>query len=74
MQSELELDLLGAQAAHAEGMVFVDELDSDDGCRGFGRDCLADAVRVRVLVLVRVTRGKATGRGVRCICARADGL
>ena len=50
MQGELELDLLGAQAAHAEGMVFVDELDSDDGCRGFGRDCFADAVGVRALV------------------------
>lgn len=50
MQRELELDLLGAQAANAEGMVFVDELDSDDGCRGFGRDCFADAVEVVVSV------------------------
>ena len=50
MQRELELDLLGAQAADAEGMVFVDELDSDDGCRGFGRDGFADTVEVRVLV------------------------
>lgn len=50
MQRELELDLLWAQAADAEGMVFVDELDSDDGRRGFGRNGLADAVVVKVLV------------------------
>ena len=50
MQRELELDLLRAQAADAECMVFVDELDSDDGCRGFERDGFTDAVGVRVLV------------------------
>jgi hypothetical protein len=46
---EVELDLLGAQAADAEGMVFVDEFDGDDGCRCFGRDGFADAIVARVL-------------------------
>jgi hypothetical protein len=41
--------LLRAQAADAEGMVFVDEFDSDDWCRGFERDSFADAVVARLL-------------------------
>jgi hypothetical protein len=49
VQRELELDLLGAQAADAEGMVFVDEFDSDDWCCGFERDGLANAVVARLL-------------------------
>jgi hypothetical protein len=51
VQRELELDLLGAQAADAEGMVFVDELDGDDGCCGFGRDGFADTVEEIVLLV-----------------------
>lgn len=49
MQRELELDLLRAQASDAEGMVFIYELDGDDGRCGFERDCFANAVVARVL-------------------------
>ncbi len=53
VQRELELDLLGAQAADAEGMVFVDKLDGDDGGCGFGRDGFADAIVTVVLAWLK---------------------
>jgi len=44
VKRELELDLLGSQAANAKCMVFVYKLDGDDGRRGFERDRFADTV------------------------------
>lgn len=73
MQRELELDLLGAQAADTEGMVFVYELDGDDGSRGFERNGLTDAVVARLSAWPACVRWEAR-RDVRGICARADGL
>jgi hypothetical protein len=54
-------------------MVFVDELDGDDGCCGFGRDGFADAI-VAIVLACCSGKSKVTGCSVRCVCARADGL
>jgi hypothetical protein len=43
VQAEFDVELFGAQAAGAEGVLFVDELDGDDGARRVPRDGFADA-------------------------------
>jgi hypothetical protein len=43
VQAEFDVELLGAQAAGAEGVLLVDELDGDDGAGGVFGDGLADA-------------------------------
>jgi len=43
VQGELDVQLFGAQAAGAEGVLFVDEFDGDDGVGGVAGDCFADA-------------------------------
>jgi hypothetical protein len=48
MQTDLELNLLGAQSAYFEGMLFVDEFDGDDGFRLVLGYCLADPVGNRL--------------------------
>ena len=50
VQAELEVELFGAQAAGAEGVLLVDEFDGDDGAGGVSGDGLADAVLRSVLV------------------------
>ena len=44
MQTDLELDLLGSQPTDPECVVFVDELDGDDGLRLVLGHCLADSI------------------------------
>ena len=36
MQGDLELELLRSQTSSTEGVLFIDELDRDDGGRGVG--------------------------------------
>lgn len=57
VQGELDLDLLGLQAAYAVGVLFVDELDCDDGLGRAEGGCFADAGR-------RWVSGVAVGAGV----------
>ena len=41
MQGDLELELLRSQTSSAEGVLFIDELDRDDGRRGVWGRCFA---------------------------------
>lgn len=80
VQGDLQLDLLGLQAAYSEGMVFVYEFDRDDGSRcgqgnGFAdavwsRNGISQAVGVRLQVGVRRTRRRRRSRWSWIRCGR----
>jgi hypothetical protein len=74
VQRDLELDLLGLQAADSEGMVFVYEFDRDDGARrGFGNG-FADAVEVAMVSVKWSQCAYRQEKDVRGVGAGADGL
>lgn len=73
MEGKLDLKLTGAESSGAEGVVFVDELDGDDGPGGVRRDGFADAIGVRVRTCVsRLTLQECMD--VRGICAGTNCL
>lgn len=42
VEREFDLELLGPQSSRAVGVLFVDELDGDDGARSIERDGFAN--------------------------------
>lgn len=73
MEGELDLKLAGSESSGAEGVVFVDELDGDDGPGGVWWDGFADAIGV--IVRTCVSRLALQERmDVRGICARTNCL
>jgi hypothetical protein len=56
VKDDFHLDLLGGETTGAEGVVFVYELNGDDGFGRIVRDSFADAVQKKSLVWSRGVR------------------